>query len=629
MARTKLALGMLALITAIGTSPAAGPAYREVRLVSSGSSEGDKFGNAVCISGPAAAVTAPEETSVGGTTYVFVKDGDAWRQQQKITGVGYLYSYSGTSPVAIDAATLVIGTVVQAGQSQIGSAYVFTRTGTTWSQQQKVNPELGSIDDAFGSSVAIHGDTLVVGASSSNSAYVFVRSGSTWTEQQRLVPSDGGQYDQFGGSVDVHGDTIVVGSRFGTPNGAAYVFTRSGTVWTEEAKVFSAATGVEEFGRSVAVFGDTVIVGSPLDDAQGEDSGSAYVYRRDGTTWPLEERLLGSNADVGLGFGMSVAIEGETAVVGSLPGYLATTNAGAAHVFRRTGTDWAETTILRPAETARRRGFGRCVGISDSRIVAGTGAEDGGNSAGSAFVFEGSAGGGANTPPKFDLPPIAAPNPGVAGKSIRFGTAAGDADRGDRISYEWHFGDGTTANTKSKALAKKEYAAPGNYDVFVRATDRNGGTADSETTTVTVVAPGTPYFDVAKVAVALKFKKVGKDTIKVAGQFPLADGTALEGKVFTIDVLGVSHPFTLDAKGKSGKGAIAARVVAPKGGVAKFTVTLTGAFADLLALIGLENATVKNVDQETHVVVTFDGVSHAEDYVLVYSGKAGKSGAAK
>jgi hypothetical protein len=138
--------------------------------------------------------------------------------------------------------------------------------------------------------VSVDGDTALVGASgdddagfSSGSAYVFTRSGTAWTQQAKLTAADAASGDQFGYAVSVDGDTALVGARFdddaGSFSGSAYVFTRSGTVWTQQAKLTAAdAAGGDEFGWSVSVDGDTALVGAYLDDDGGTDSGSAYVF---------------------------------------------------------------------------------------------------------------------------------------------------------------------------------------------------------------------------------------------------------------------------------------------------------------------------------------------------------------
>ena len=158
----------------------------------------------------------------------------------------------------------------------------------------------------FGRSVAIAGDTIVVGAyeddtdngTDSGSAYVFTRTGTTWTQQAKLTASDGAAYDQFGWSVAMAGDTIIVGSRYdddnGTDSGSAYAFTRTGVIWTEQAKL-TAGDGAESdaFGWSVAVAGDTIVVGGNLSGPR--NSGSAHVFTRTGVTWTQQAQLTVSN----------------------------------------------------------------------------------------------------------------------------------------------------------------------------------------------------------------------------------------------------------------------------------------------------------------------------------------------
>ena len=154
---------------------------------------------------------------------------------------------------------------------------------------------IGQAGAEFGTSVSVSGDTAVVGAYlddtpggiNAGSAYVFVRSGTTWTEQQKLLASDGAPGDLFGSSVSVSGDTVVVGAyRDDTPGGvdvgSAYVFVRSGATWSEEQKL-TASDGApsDNFGDSVSVSGGTVVVGASRDDISiaGDDSGSAHVFR--------------------------------------------------------------------------------------------------------------------------------------------------------------------------------------------------------------------------------------------------------------------------------------------------------------------------------------------------------------
>jgi len=159
-----------------------------------------------------------------------------------------------------------------------------------WPQQDKVAASDGAADDYFGHSVSIDGDYALIGAERDDdsgywrgSAYVFKRSGTTWTEEAKLTASDGADGDQFGVSVSIDGDYALIGAYCdddnGEESGSAYVFKRSGTTWTEEAKL-TASDGADGdcFGHSVSIDGDYALIGAMFDDDNGEDSGSAYVF---------------------------------------------------------------------------------------------------------------------------------------------------------------------------------------------------------------------------------------------------------------------------------------------------------------------------------------------------------------
>jgi hypothetical protein len=213
-----------------------------------------------------------------------------------------------------------------------GAAYVFVRDGINWTQQAYLKASNTGAGDQFGFSVSISGDTIVVGAHeedsnavgvngiqnndnslNSGAAYVFVRTGTTWTQQAYLKASNTGSTDYFGYSVSISGDTIVVGAYAedssstgvnGPQNnndafnaGAAYVFVRTGTTWTQQAYLKASNTAAQDvFGRSVSISGDTIVVGADAEDSadtgvNGDqsnndalNSGAAYVFVRIGTT---------------------------------------------------------------------------------------------------------------------------------------------------------------------------------------------------------------------------------------------------------------------------------------------------------------------------------------------------------
>jgi hypothetical protein len=217
------------------------------------------------------------------------------------------------------------------GSNHTGAAYVFTRSGSTWTQQAKLTASDAAASDSFGFSVAIAGSTAAVGAVGSNhtgAAYVFTRSGSTWTQQAKLTASGGIAGDEFGYSVALSGSTAVVGAiNNNAGTGAAYVFTRSGSTWTQQAKLTASDGAASDFfGYSVAIVTTTAVVGAP--DNLG--TGAAYIFTGSGSTWTQQAKLTVSGSPANDFFGQSVSLSGTTAVVGA---YGRKTFTGAAYVF--------------------------------------------------------------------------------------------------------------------------------------------------------------------------------------------------------------------------------------------------------------------------------------------------------
>ena len=293
---------LVVVILFIGTAlfvamPVAGQ-VTELKLTASDAAAGDFFGVSVAVSGDTAVVGATLDDDAcptnrlcnSGSAYVFVRSATTWIQQAKLTASdAAAEDFFGVS-VSVSGDTAVVGAFADddAG-SNSGSAYVFVRSDSTWTQQAKLTASDAAASDFFGLFVSVSGDTAVVGApedddagSSSGSAYVFVRSGTTWTQQAKLTAGDAAAFDDFGFSVSVSGDTAVVGAPVGdgavTNSGATYVFVRSGTTWSQQAKL-TASDGAlfDDFGFSVSVSGDTAVVGAHRNDDPGVDSGSAYV----------------------------------------------------------------------------------------------------------------------------------------------------------------------------------------------------------------------------------------------------------------------------------------------------------------------------------------------------------------
>jgi hypothetical protein len=440
------------------------PIVQQAYLKASNAEASDLFGYSVAVSGDTVVVGAPWEDSnatgvngnmfsysagESGAAYIFTRSGTTWTQQAYLkasnTGAGDKFGQT----VAVSGDTVVIGapyeysnaTGVNGNEADnsaqwSGAAYVFSHSGTVWTQQAYLKASNTDAFDSFGSTVAVSSDTVVVGASNeasnatgvngsqannsasgSGASYIFTRNGSTWTQQAYLKASNTGTDDRFGCSVAVSDNTVVVGAfdedsdvigvngngldNSASNSGAVYVFTRSGTTWSQQAFLKASNTGgSDQFGFSVAVSGDTVVVGANKEgsSATGVDgnqvsnsafgSGAAYVFSRSGTTWTQQAYLKASNTGANDLFGWSVAVSGEIVVVGAyneasnatgINGNQADNsapNSGAAYVFSRSGATWMQQAYLKASNSSSNDLFGVSVAVSGNTVISGSYGED-------------------------------------------------------------------------------------------------------------------------------------------------------------------------------------------------------------------------------------------------------------
>lgn len=419
----------------------------------------DEFGDGVAISGDTMVVGAPyEDSSTGGVNttpdeaaansgaaYVFVRSATgAWTQQAYLKasnpGAGDLFGYS----VAISGDTIVVGafnedsdttevdSVPNDSASNSGAAYVFTRSGSTWTQAAYLKAENAEADDLFGLYVAVDGSTVAVGApyedsnttginttpnnlaSNSGAVYVFSNPGGGWAQDAYIKASNTGASDYFGQPVSLSGDTLAVGADGedsgttgvnSTPNeatsysGAAYVFTRTSGTWSQQAYLKASNPGADDyFGHAVAVSGDMLVVGASNEDSgttgvnstpdeAAPDSGAAYVFIRTGSVWQQEAYLKASNPDTSDRFARTIAFDGNTIVMGaygedsSTSGVNSTANndalnSGAAYVFQKVNAMWAQTAYLKAGNPDIEDGFGFPVAVSGKTVVTGSSGED-------------------------------------------------------------------------------------------------------------------------------------------------------------------------------------------------------------------------------------------------------------
>jgi hypothetical protein len=293
----------------------------------------DRFGFSVAFGDNATVIGAPGKNSSSGAAYVFVPGGTGWLQRARLVASDGVRGDQFGFSVAASGDIALVGAPNKKGG--IGAAYVFVRHGATWRQWAKLAAGDGVAGDQFGFSVVLSGNTVLVGAPGKNTgtgaAYVFVRRGESWLQQGKLIASDSLAGDELGTAVGLSGDTALVGAGapFNTHAGAAYVFVRRGASWRQQARL-AASDGAarDQFGLSVALSGNTALVGAPFNT----HAGAAYVFVRRGTSWRQQAKLTANGGAAGDQFGLFVALGGVNGLVGA-PGKNSST--GVAYMFAR------------------------------------------------------------------------------------------------------------------------------------------------------------------------------------------------------------------------------------------------------------------------------------------------------
>jgi hypothetical protein len=341
-----------------------------------------EYGASVAVDGSVAVVGSPidgGDLPFAGVAYVYAESSGVWVEEARLLPSDSASGDQFGRSVAVegDFAFVSADNALAAGGFVNGAVYVFERQGGAWSEVARIEPADGAFGDGFGRSIAVSNGTLVVGApgagGSQGKAYVYVGAGASWTEEDQLVPAAAGQ---SGWVVDVDGDVALVTSPlFSGSRGAATVFTRSGSTWSEEDTLFDTDPAVgERFGSSGALCGRAgrmrAAVGSPALDGF---VGGVVVFLRSGSTWGVEQKVGQSPPVFGSAFGVAVALEGDTLVVGGPdddgPG---ASQQGAALVFARSGSSWNEVQVLGPVPSPDDgEQFGAALALSGERLVVG------------------------------------------------------------------------------------------------------------------------------------------------------------------------------------------------------------------------------------------------------------------
>ena len=245
-----------------------------------------------------------------------------------------------------------------------GAAHIFVRSNgeDNWVHHQKLAPPDVNNESQFGKAVGISGKYAIGGAleddfkfQNAGSAYIYERTGKSWPQREKLTASDVSAGDQLGTSVAISRDTVIVGAPgkadAGKESGAAYIFVRNGEKWNQQAKLTASDTAQrDKFGISVAINRNTVIVGALGKADAGASSGAAYIFVRNGEKWNQQAKLTAADGAQLDKFGISVSIFHNTAIVGASGADDGEKNAGAAYSFQRTGTSWEQRAKIIPSD---------------------------------------------------------------------------------------------------------------------------------------------------------------------------------------------------------------------------------------------------------------------------------------
>ncbi|HEX2620839.1 MAG TPA: FG-GAP repeat protein, partial [Phototrophicaceae bacterium] len=285
-------------------------------------------------------------------------------------------------PVAINKSILAFGAT--GDDAFTGAVYIFGSVNSHGVERQKLTASDAAEGDAFGYSIALDLDheNLAVGTGNSDAVYIFTYDGIGWAEQQKLTASDNDPGEKFGRSVALDGTTLIVG-KYGdnSEQGLAYIFTNDGNSWIEQQKLI-ASDGIpgDRFGQSVALDGNTLLIGA---DGVENNQGAVYVFGYDGSSWVEQKKLIPGDAVENSYFGEAVALyNGDRALIGA-SGW--NSNTGSAYIFIFDGSNWVELQKITPDNGSPGDEFGRAVALNNRQLLIGAHGNE--NQTGAAYFY--------------------------------------------------------------------------------------------------------------------------------------------------------------------------------------------------------------------------------------------------
>lgn len=431
-------------------------AQTQQELVGNDTAADDYFGSSVSIHNDLLLIGAfydDEPHSKSGAGFIFERNGSSWSQISKLVSNSPATNDAMGFDVSIGGSVAVLGAPWDDTASangiiyNAGSASVFVDSGGSWSELQKLTASDATVEDKFGWNVNTDGSTIAVGAPNadtntivdSGAVYLFTNVNGSWVEQAKLIDPDIGADQQFGRSTAIAGDVLAVGAYksdvAADDAGAVYIFQKINGLWSHQETLTAAdAAAGDGFGEYVAIDGNLLLIGSWLTDDNGNNSGSAYIFYHNGTSWVEDAKLLASDGASGDRLGFRVDIQNGVAAVGArADDHAGGFDAGSTYLFKQINGNWQQLTKLIAHDAQPEDNMGIGVAISSS-VVASSAERSDQNGVDSGSVY-------------IDDVPAGLPTPTPVPLSAALQISPVHEQASTPLTYEWLEIDGATGYT--------------------------------------------------------------------------------------------------------------------------------------------------------------------------------------